>query len=76
MNHFTEAAVTIGLAIIGLAMVSVLVSRNAQTPALAQALSSGFGNNIATAISPVTGGNASPNLSYPGGGSFNSSFGF
>ena len=76
MNHFTEAAVTIGLAIIGLAMVSVLVSRNAQTPALAQAVSSGFGNVLGEAISPVTGAGATPDLSYPGGGSFSSHFGF
>lgn len=76
MNHFTEAAVTIGLAIIGLAMVSVLVSRNANTAGVAQAVSSGFGNTLATAISPVTGADATPNLSYPGGGSFGGHFGF
>lgn len=75
MNHFTEAAVTIGLAIVGLAIVSVLVSRNAQTSSVAQAVSSGFSNSIATAISPVTGADASPNLSYPGGGSFSNAFG-
>lgn len=76
MNHFTEAFVTIVMAIVGLAFVSVLVSRNAQTSAVAQAVSSGIGNNIATAISPVSGANVSPNLSYPGGGSFDHAFGF
>lgn len=75
MNHFTEAFVTIVLAIVGLAVVSVLVSRNANTAGVAQAVSSGIGNNIATAISPVTGSGATPNLSYPGGGSFLSGFG-
>lgn len=67
MNQLTEAAVTIALAIIGLAMVSAIVSRRANTAGVVQALSSGLGNNIAAATAPVTGANISPNLSYPGG---------
>jgi hypothetical protein len=76
MGHFTEAVVTIVLALIGLALASVLVSRKANTTGVAQAVSSGLANNIATAISPVTGANATPNLSYPGGHSYDSTFGF
>jgi hypothetical protein len=75
MNTLTEAFVTIALAVVGLAMVSAIVSRNANSAGVVQAISSGLGNNIATAISPVTGANVSPDLSYPGGGSFGSSFG-
>lgn len=75
MNHFTEALVTIAVAVIGLAMVAVIVSRRSNTANVAQAVSSGLANNIATAISPVTGADASPNLSYPGGGDFSYGFG-
>lgn len=75
MNQLTEAAVTIALAVIGLAMVSTIVSRNANTSGVVQAISSGLGNNIAVATSPVTGAGVTPNLSYPGGGSFGNSFG-
>lgn len=76
MSHTSEMFLTIVTAIVGLALVSVLVSRNANTTGVVQAIASGLGNNIATAISPVTGADASPNLSYPGGGSFGNSFGF
>lgn len=75
MNTLTEAGVTIALAIIGLAMVSAIISRNANTTGVVQSISSGLGNNIAAATAPVTGANISANLSYPGGGSFGSSFG-
>lgn len=75
MNTLTEAAVTIALAIIGLAMVSAIISRNANTAGVVQAISSGLGNNILAATSPVTGGGSGPNLSYPGGGGYGSSFG-
>lgn len=75
MNTLTEAGVTIALAIIGLAMVSAVISRRSNATGVVQAISSGLGNNIATAISPVTGAGVSPDLSYPGGGSFGSSFG-
>lgn len=75
MSHFTEAFVTIVLALISLAVVSVIISRNSNTAGVAQAVSSGLGNNIATAISPVTGSGVSPNLSYPSGSSFATGFG-
>ena len=40
--------------IVGLAMVAVLVSQNAQTSAIIQALSSGGGSLIGAAVAPVT----------------------
>lgn len=61
-----EAVVTIALGIIGVAFLAVLVSRNAQTPAVIQAAASGFGNSLDVAISPVTGKAVAPNLAYPG----------
>jgi len=65
MNSITEAVVTIATAIIGLAIIAVLVSRNAQTPAVIQASASGFNNALAVAEAPVTGAHATPVLSYP-----------
>jgi hypothetical protein len=73
MNSFMEAVVTIATAICGVAIVAVLVSKNAQTPAVIQSAASGFGNSLDVAISPVTGNTTAPNLSYPGGGLFASS---
>jgi hypothetical protein len=74
MNTFTEALVTIATAIVGLAMVAILVSRKAQTPAVIQASGSAFSNALAVAESPVTGATYSVNLSYPGT-DFSGSFG-
>jgi hypothetical protein len=63
-NTATEAIVTIVLAIVGLAVVATLVSKNAQTGSIIQNAASGLGNDIAVAQSPVTGISVNPNLSY------------
>lgn len=65
MNSIVEAGVTIALAIVGLAIVSVLVSKNANTTGVIQSLASGFGNSLAVAQSPVSGAKVTPVLSYP-----------
>lgn len=65
MGAFTEGLITIALAIVGLAMVSVLVSRKANTSGVLQAAASGFGNTLGVAESPVTGSSVAINLSYP-----------
>jgi hypothetical protein len=65
MNAMVEAVVTIALAVIGLAIVSVLVSNKANTTSVVQSLASGFGNSLGVAESPVTGASATLNLSYP-----------
>jgi PRD1 phage membrane DNA delivery len=79
MNTMTEAIVTIATAIIGLAIVATLVSKNAQTPQVIQASGSAFSNALGVAESPVTGQGYSLNLSYPGssgaGLDFSGSFG-
>jgi hypothetical protein len=74
VSAFVEGLVTIALAIVGLAIVSVLVSRNAQTPAVIQAAASGFNNALGVAEAPVTGAGYTPNLSY-GGNDLSSMFG-
>lgn len=66
MNTMVEAIVTIATAIIGLAIVSVLVSKKAQTPAVIQASGSAFSNALGVAESPVTGATYNIDLSYPG----------
>jgi hypothetical protein len=66
MSTFMEAIVTILLAVVGLAIVATVVSRNANTPAVLQAGASGFGNLLAVAQSPVSGAHLAPVLAYPG----------
>jgi len=67
MGALGEGILTIVLAVIGLGLVSVLVSKNANTAGVIQAGASGLGNDIAVAQSPVTGQSLSVNLSYPSG---------
>lgn len=66
MSQITEMLVTIAVAIVGLAMVSVLVSKKSQTPQVIQASGSAFSNALAVAESPVTGATYHVDLSYPG----------
>jgi hypothetical protein len=74
MSPFAEAFVTAITLIGAVALVSVIVSKKAQTPAVIQAAASGFGNVLGVAESPVTGSNYNINLSYPGS-DFSASFG-
>jgi hypothetical protein len=60
MQGFGEAIAGIATAVIGLAIIAVLVSQNAQTSSVIQAASSGFGNILAAAVSPVA--NSSPGI--------------
>lgn len=76
MSAFWEGVVTIALAIVTLAMISVALSKRAQTPAVIQAFGSAFGNTLGVAESPVTGAQYQINLGYPGSGyDLGSSFG-
>lgn len=74
MNTFTEAMVTVAGLIVTVAIISVIVSKKAQTPAVIQASGSAFSNALAVAESPVTGAQYQVNLSYPGT-DFSGSFG-
>jgi PRD1 phage membrane DNA delivery len=66
VSQITEMLLTIAIAIVGLATVSVLVSRKSQTPQVIQASGSAFSNALAVAESPVTGATYKIDLSYPG----------
>lgn len=67
MNSFMEGVATIALAVIGLAIVAVIVSRNSNAAGIIRAGASGLANNIGVAISPVTSASYAPDLSYGGG---------
>ncbi|MDE2102816.1 MAG: hypothetical protein KGL39_36565 [Patescibacteria group bacterium] len=56
MNNITEAIVTIATAIVGVAILSVLVSRNSQTPNVLSAAGNAFSTALGAATAPVTGG--------------------
>ena len=75
MSPFFETLTTIALAIVGLGVVSVLVSKKAQTPQVIQSAGSAFGNALGVAESPVTGSTYQIDLSYPGQ-DMTGSFGF
>lgn len=55
-NELITSIVTVMTAIVGLAIIAVLVSKNAQTPQVISAGGSAFTSSIAAAVSPVTGG--------------------
>lgn len=64
MKDILDSIVTIGVAIIGVATLSVIVSRNAQTPQVIKSAGDSFAEALGAAVSPVTGG-GSYNLSIP-----------
>lgn len=68
MNNITEAVVTVFTAIIGVAILAVLVSPKANTANVIHATGSAFGNSLAVAEAPVTGANTPIDLSYPNSG--------
>lgn len=70
MDKITEGIITVFTLIIGVAILSVLVSPKAKTSEVIQATASGFGNDLAVAESPVTGSPTNINLSYPSSGMF------
>lgn len=59
-----QGVVTIASAVVGIAIIAVLVSKQAQTGTVIQAATSGFASDISAAVSPITGGSSS----FAGGG--------
>lgn len=55
-DKLIESVTTIGVAIIGIAIIAVLVSRQANTSGVISAAGSAFGADISAAVSPITGG--------------------
>lgn len=53
MDKLTDTALTIGIAIIGLATLAVIVSKKAQTPAVITSIATGFSNILKVAVSPI-----------------------
>jgi PRD1 phage membrane DNA delivery len=66
MSEIEKALTGIVTAIIGIAILSVIVSNKANTSGVIQSAASGFGNILAVATSPVSGTSVTPNLSYSG----------
>jgi hypothetical protein len=64
MNHGLGEIVTIITAIIGVAMVAVLVSKNANTTGVISSSTSGLGYLLGVAVSPVTGNTPSAPMNF------------
>lgn len=65
-EQLITSVVTVLTAIVGVAIISVLVSKNANTAGVIQAGAAGFSQSLGTALSPVTG--SSGFGSFTGGG--------
>ncbi len=79
-GQITTAIVSIATAVVGVALLATLVGRNSQTVGVINAASSGFGNILGVALSPVNSG-YTPNFAGNGllpslgaGGSLNLGF--
>lgn len=68
MNQATETIVTIATAIVGVAIIAVLVSQRSNTANVIQAMGSAFTNALGVAVSPVNGSPVQVNTSYPNQG--------
>ena len=55
MDHLLNGVVSIAVAIVGVALLAVLVSRNAQTPQVIQAAGGAFASALNAATGPVSG---------------------
>lgn len=70
-DQLITSVVTIATAIVGVAIVAVLVSKNAQTGSVISSATSGFATDLQAAVSPITGGSSSSLMSlnsFTGGG--------
>lgn len=65
-DSLITSVVTVLTAIVGVALIATLVSKNAQTPQVLQAGGQAFATSLGAALSPVTGGGGFG--SFTGGG--------
>jgi uncharacterized membrane protein YbjE (DUF340 family) len=72
-ENIVTSVVTVLTAIIGVAIIAVLVSKNANTAGVLQAGGGAFSGALGTALSPVTGSTGFG--SYTGGGAGYSQYG-
>ncbi len=63
-SELITALVTIATAIVGVAIIAVLVSKNAQTGAVLQAAGGAFAQDLSVAVSPVTGNSLSLGINH------------
>lgn len=63
-----ESIVTIATAIVGVAILAVLVSKKSNTSSVIQSAASGFSNALGVAVSPISGANIGFNVGYPSSG--------
>ncbi len=61
MNGVTAQILTVASAIVGVAVIATLVSRNSNTSGVITAAGGAFGNAIRAATGPVTGNNLGRN---------------
>lgn len=73
---FLNSIVTVVLAIVGVATLAVLVSKQANTSGVIQAGSQGLSGLINAAVSPVTGGGSGGGLSVPSFSGSNAGFNY
>jgi hypothetical protein len=59
-RSWTEPIVTIAAGVVGVAILAILVSKNAQTPQVLGAAGSAFSNVLSAATAPVTGASTAP----------------
>lgn len=57
MSDAIAAFLAVALAIVGLAFIAVVLSKNAQTPDVIKALGASFGGAIQAAVAPIGAGN-------------------
>lgn len=66
MEGIGGSIVTVLLAIVGVAIIAVLVSNNANTAGVIAAGAGGFAEDLGVAVSPVTGGSGTAGFGYGG----------
>lgn len=72
MNGPLESVVTIAVAIVGVAILAVLVSQKSNTAGVLAAAGSAFANSLSAATAPVTGAATAPVNNIGGSNSFGS----
>ena len=76
MSQITEAIMSIAALVVGLTILSVIVSGKSNTVGVINSLSAGFANSLSAATAPVTGSSTAPVVSPNSGlfGNFTGSF--
>jgi hypothetical protein len=68
MDQFWTSVVTVATAIVGLAIIAVLVSQRANTANVISSAARGFAEDLGAAVSPVTGGSSPFAVNFGGQG--------